>query len=73
MYFTINSAFQHFMSEFGLSHAHDQDGRLLSHEHVFDIFLNDTSKPSMHPNTSETHTALGPSRYPSGIVPIHIF
>ena len=38
MYFTVNSAFQHFMSVFGLSHAHDQDGRLLSHEHVFDIF-----------------------------------
>ena len=60
MYFTVNSAFQHFMSEFGLSHAHDPDGRLLSHEHVFDIFLNDTSKPSMHQNTLETILPLDP-------------
>ena len=60
MYFTVNSAFQHFMSEFGLSHAHDPDGRLLSHEHVFDIFLNDTLKPSMQPNTSETILPLDP-------------
>ena len=60
MYFTINSAFQHFMSVFGLFHAHDQDGRLLSHEHVFDIFLNDTSKPSMYLNTLETILPLDP-------------
>ena len=45
MYFTINSAFQHFMTVFGLSNALDQDGKLLSHEHVFDIVLNDTSSP----------------------------
>ena len=45
MYFTVNSAFQHFMSEFGLSDSPNPDGRLLSQEHIFDIFLNDTSKP----------------------------
>ena len=50
MYFTVNSAFQHFMSEFGLSDSHNPDGRLLSQEHIFDIFLNDTLKPSIHPN-----------------------
>ena len=60
MYFTVNSAFQHFMSEFGLSHAHGPDGKLLSHEHVFDIFLNDTSTPSMYLNTSETNLPLDP-------------
>ena len=50
--FTVNSAFQHFMSEFGLSDSPNPDGRLLSQEHIFDIFLNDTSKPLMHPNIS---------------------
>ena len=60
MYFTINSAFQHFMSEFGLAQAHGQDGKLLSHEHVFDIFLNDTSKPSVQLNTSDTILPLNP-------------
>ena len=30
MYFTVNSAFQHFMSEFGLSDSPNPDGRLLS-------------------------------------------
>ena len=51
---SLNSAFQHFRSVFGLSHSHEPDGKLLSQEYVFDIFLNDTSKPSMYPNTSET-------------------
>ena len=71
MYFTVNSAFQHFMSEFGLSDSHSPDGRLLSQEYIFDIFLNDASKPSIHPNTSSPilpHPVPGPSRYPSGIV-----
>ena len=53
MYLTVNSAFQHFMSEFGSSDSSSLDGRLLSQEYIFDIFLNDTSKPSMHPNTSK--------------------
>ena len=52
MYFTVNSAFQHFMSDFGLSDSHSHSSRLLSQEYIFDIFLNDTSKPSLHPNTS---------------------
>ena len=55
MYFTVNSAFQHFMSEFGLSNSPSTDGKLLSHEYVFDIFLNDTSKSSIHPNTSSLY------------------
>ena len=52
MYFTVNSAFHHFMSEFGLSDSLSPDDKLLSQEYIFDIFLNDTSKPSIHPNTS---------------------
>ena len=60
MYFTVNSAFQHFMTVFGLSHAHYQDGKLISCEHVFDISLNDTPTPSMYPNTSETILPLDP-------------
>ena len=60
MYFTVNSAFQHFMSEFGLSDSPNPDGRLLSQEHIFDIFLNDTSKPSIHPNTSWPILPLDP-------------
>ena len=60
LYFTVNSAFQHFMSEFGLSDSPTPDGRLLSQEHIFDIFLNDTSKPSIHPNTSLPILPLDP-------------
>ena len=60
MYFTVKSAFQHFMSEFGLSDSPNPDGRLLSQEHIFDIFLNDTSKPSIHPNTSWPILPLDP-------------
>ena len=60
MYFTVNSTFQHFMSVFGPFHSHVQDGNLLSQEYVFDIFLNDTSNPSMHPNTSETILPVDP-------------
>ena len=60
MYFTVNSAFQYFMSEFGLSDSPNPGGRLLSQEHIFDIFLNDTSKPSIHPNTSWPILPLDP-------------
>ena len=60
MYFTVNSAFQHFMSEFYLSESHSHDGRLLLQEYIFNIFLNDTSKPSIHPNTSMPILSLDP-------------
>ena len=36
------------------------NGRLLSQEYIFDIFLNDTSKPSIHPNTSLPILPLDP-------------
>ena len=60
MYFTVNSAFQNFMSEFGLSDSPTIDGKLLLWEYIFDIFLNDTSKPSMHLNTSRPLLPLDP-------------
>ena len=60
MYFTVNSAFQHFMSEFGLSDSPSIDGKLLSQEYIFDIFLKDTSKPSIHPNNSWPILPLDP-------------
>ena len=60
MYFTVNSAFQHFMSKFGLSDSDSHNGRLLSQEYIFDIFLNDTSKPLIHPNISWPILPLDP-------------
>ena len=60
MYFTVNSAFQHIISEFGLSDSTSPDGPLLSQEYIFDIFLNDTSMPSIHPNTSSPILPLDP-------------
>ena len=60
MYFTVNSAFQHFMSEFGLFDSPSPNGKLLSQEYVFDIFLNDTSKPSIPPNISWPILPLDP-------------
>ena len=60
LYFTVNSAFHHFMSDFGLSDSPSPNGKLLSQEYIFDIFLNDTSKPSIHPNTSWPILPLNP-------------
>ena len=70
MYFTVNSAFQHFMSEFGLSDSPNPDGRLLSQEHIFDIFL--CLKAINIPKHIMVHTSFGPSRYSFGTVSIHI-
>ena len=60
------------MSEFGVSDSPSIDGKLLSQEYIFDIFLNDTSKPSMHLNI-KAPTTIGPSRHSFGTVSIHIF
>ena len=48
------------MSEFGLSDSPSPNGKLLSQEYIFDIFLNDTSKPSIHPKTSWPILPLDP-------------
>ena len=42
MYFTINSAFNHYMSTFGFSSKNVSSKQLLTHEPIFDIFLNDS-------------------------------
>ena len=60
MYFTINSAFNHYMSTFGLSNMDVLPRQLLAHEHVFDIFLNDTSQPMLLPNCSDPVLPLNP-------------
>ena len=73
MYFTFNSAFQHFMSEFGLSDSPNPDGRLLSQEHIFDIFLNGHLKAINTPKHIMAHTTFGPSRHSFETVSIHIF
>ena len=83
MYFTVNSAFHHFMSEFGLSDSLSPTGQLLTQEYIFDIFLNDTSRPSIHPNTSWPILPLDPpdtllecfNPYLPGPIlpPIHLF
>ena len=52
MYFTINSAFNHYMSTFGSSSKDMSPKQLLAHEPVFNIFLNDTSRPMLPPNHS---------------------
>ena len=40
MYFSINSAFNHYMSNFGFSSQNESPTQLLTYEPVFDIFLN---------------------------------
>ena len=40
MYFSINSAFNHYMSSFGFSSKNVSSTQLLPYEPIFDIFLN---------------------------------
>ena len=40
MYFSINSAFNHYMHKFGFSSQNESSTGLLTYEPVFDIFLN---------------------------------
>ena len=42
MYFTINSAFNHYMSLFGLSEGETISTELIGHDYIFDIFLNNS-------------------------------
>ena len=60
MHFTINSAFHHYMSTFGLTTTPIQPSQLLPHHHVFDIFLNDTSQAVLLPNSSNNVLPLKP-------------
>ena len=60
MYFTINSAFNHYMSTFGFSSKDMSPNQLLAHEPVFDIFLNDTSRLMLLPNYSSPVLSWNP-------------
>ena len=61
MYFTINSAFSHYMSLFGLSQSTDVVDQLLPEQHVFDTFVNDsTSMALTYNNTAHIVPLDGP-------------
>ena len=62
MYFTINSAFSHFMSLFGLSENETTSTELIGNEHVFDIFLNNSLPPLKLDNTSLSLAPLDPPK-----------
>ena len=62
MYFTINSAFNHYMSLFGLSENETTSTELISNEHVFDIFLNNTLPPLLMDNSSLSLAPLEPPK-----------
>ena len=83
MYFTVNSAFNISCQSLACLTPLTQMAGLLSQEHIFDIFLNDTSKPSIHPNTSWPILPLDPPDTPLELFqsissrphtsPIHLF
>ena len=60
MFFTITSVFNHYMSTFGFSSEDMSPKQLLTHEPVFDIFLNDSSRPMLLPNHSSPVLPLNP-------------
>ena len=60
MYFTINSAFSHFMSLFGLSENETISTELIGNEHVLDIFLNNSFPPLLLDNSSLSLAPLNP-------------
>ena len=60
MYFTINSAFSHFMSLFGLSETESISTELIDHDHTFDIFLNQSYPSMLFDNSSRSMAPLSP-------------
>ena len=60
MYFTINSAFNHYMSPFGLSENETVSIELIGHDHIFDIFLNNSFPPILLDNSSLSLAPLNP-------------
>ena len=60
MYFTINSAFNHYMSLFGLSENETVSTELIGHDHIFDIFLNNSFPPILLDNSSLSMAPLSP-------------
>ena len=63
MYFTINSAFSHFMSLFGLSENETTSTELIDNDHVFDIFLNNCLPPLLLDNSSLSLAPLDPPKH----------
>ena len=62
MYFTMNSTFNYFMSLFGLSANDTTSTELISNEHVFDIFLNNSLPPLLMDNSSLSLAPLEPPK-----------
>ena len=60
MYFSINSAFNHYMSSFGFSSQNGSSTQLLTYEPVFDIFLNKSLPFRPLNNDSATILPLNP-------------
>ena len=61
MYFIKNSACNHYMSTFGLTGTPTPPNQLLPHQHVFDIFLIDTSACVLLSNSSDAVLPLNPN------------
>ena len=59
MYFSVNSAFNHYMSTFGFS-SKDVSPKQLTHEPIFDISLNTSCKPMFIHNHSSPILPLNP-------------
>ena len=60
MSFTINSAFSHFISLFGLSETESIATELIDHDHTFDIFLNQSYPSILIDNSSISMAPLSP-------------
>ena len=63
MYFTINSAFSHFMTLFGLSETESISTELIDHDHTFDIFLNQSYPSILVDNSSLSMAPLSPPQH----------
>ena len=68
MYFTINSAVNHYMSLFGLSENETVSTELIGHDHIFDNFLNNSFPPILLDNSSLSLAPLSPPYYTAKIV-----
>ena len=73
MYFTINSAFSHFMSLFGLSENESISTELIDHDHIFDIFLNNSYPPILLENSSMSMAPTQSTHYTVKIIPNNEF
>ena len=59
-YFSINSAFNHYMSTFSFSSKDVSPKKLFTHQPIFDIFLNTSLKPMLIYNKSSPTLPLNP-------------